>query len=66
MIEIKKHLVGINQKITNLKTNLKTSLSIVNELSTEYIEKLLCKNSSCKTELKIYDATESYLGIRPL
>ena len=44
MEEITRHLLDIKNKITTLKSNMKNSMNIINEISTDYIERILLKN----------------------
>jgi hypothetical protein len=42
--EIKRHLDDMNNKIGILKSNMKANITILNELSTDYVEKILLRN----------------------
>ena len=48
MTRIKAHLIDFNNKIAALKTNMKTSLDMLNSITFEIIEKLLCAGMDLK------------------
>ncbi len=58
MTRIKAHIVDFNTKITALKTNMKTSIELLNGLTLDIIEKLLSAGADVKTPLQIASETK--------
>jgi len=58
MMRIKAHIVDFNTKITALKTNMKTSIELLNGLTLDIIEKLLSTGADIKPPTHITPETK--------